>query len=200
MNPINGTITIRTLYSLQRFWKLIVCWHQHTCPPAAAPLGQATFTTRNQKSRLHSNQPRSGAPPPLPCAARRRMRNSMLTRTTPPSPAPLPGFAWSSRKGKLRPSPEILRADVYSVCARYQNWKVTSHHITAPRRWQSVRLSALSKGSVPHLGISKPWHLRNLPLNVGTSQSWWIFMYCHKVQTETPVGFLNRRKRKFVCC
>lgn len=31
MNPIKGTITIRTLYSLQRFWKLIiVCWHQHT--------------------------------------------------------------------------------------------------------------------------------------------------------------------------
>nr|XP_035928424.1 uncharacterized protein LOC118523101 isoform X4 [Halichoerus grypus] len=30
---------------------------------------------------------------------------------------------------------------------------------------------------------------------VGILLSWWIFTYCHKVQTKIPAGFLNRRKR-----
>lgn len=42
INPIKGTITIRTLYSLQRFWKLIVCWHQHT-------YGKITFKGKKLK-------------------------------------------------------------------------------------------------------------------------------------------------------
>lgn len=53
-----------------------------TCPPAAAPRGQAAFATKSQKPLLHSNQPFTGAPPPLPCAAGRRMRNSTRTPTS----------------------------------------------------------------------------------------------------------------------
>lgn len=134
-----------------------------TCPPAAAPLGQATFATRSQKPRLHGNQPRSGAPPPLPCApsaVRSRMRNSIHTRArTHAHPASrrtlFPGLREAPAKGSCgRHRKSYGQTCILSVRAT----KIERLKDTSPRRRQNLRLSALSKGICrTNDAVTIPW-------------------------------------------
>ena len=67
-----------------------------------------------------------------------------------------------------------------------QQWTLLLFHHEQPHRnlWAFLSLFTGCELSLSLMSFS-----------VGTLLSWWIFMYCRKVQAKILAGFLNRRKR-----